>query len=385
MSLAAALFWSGLIVGGITAVGVAGALLVRRWVTVEVLERHNDVAGFIYAVIGVLYAVLLGFTAIIVWERFDEAQTNVEKEANELVDLFRNAQAFAAEDFREELETNLRSYVRIVVENEWPAMAEGKSSPDAWDAFNRLWQTYYRFSPQDEDERIWYSQSLTRLNQLGDQRRLRLLSSQSGGMPPVMWGVLLGAGAITIGFSFLFGTRNIVAQAVMTACIEMTIALVVLSIVVMQNPFAGHFTRIKPDAFNQIKDIFDSVPAAQYATAKAMLEKAVAAVKEDKAKALDMFNKGEGGFRDRDLYVFCANASDGIFTAHPHLKGKHLQELKGKKGYPFGQEMMQKASEGTIAEVHYWWPRPGMDKPLLKTTFYTKVGDQICGVGYYKE
>jgi hypothetical protein len=53
-----------------------------------------------------------------------------------------------------------------------------------------------------------------------------------------------------------------------------------------------------------------------------MLEKAVSAVKEDKAKALDMFNKGEGGFKDRDLYVWCANASDGIFTAHPTLKGK---------------------------------------------------------------
>ena len=71
--------------------------------------------------------------------------------------------------------------------------------------------------------------------------------------------------------------------------------------------------------------------------------------------------------------------------SHPYLKGEHLQDIKGKKGYPYGQEMMQKVSEGTIAEVHYWWPRPGMDKPLLKTTFYTKVGDQICGVGYYME
>src|SRR5262245_48712605 len=64
---------------------------------------------------------------------------------------------------------------------------------------------------------------------------------------------------------------------------------------------------------------------ADYGTAeeaKAMLERAVAAVKENKAKALDMFNKGEGGFKDRDLYVYCANASDGIFTAHPMLKGK---------------------------------------------------------------
>ena len=132
-----------------------------------------------------------------------------------------------------------------------------------------------------------------------------------------------------------------------------------------------------------------SVAAAQFGTAeeaKAMLEKAVTAVKEDKAKALDMFNKGEGGFKDRDLYVFCANASDGIVTAHPYAnKGKQLRDILGKKGYPLGQEVMQKATEGTIREVTYWWPRPATDTPLAKTAFYTKAGDQICGVGYYKE
>ena len=129
--------------------------------------------------------------------------------------------------------------------------------------------------------------------------------------------------------------------------------------------------------------------AAEYGTAdeaKAMLERAVAAVKEDKAKALDMFNKGEGGFKDRDLYVFCANASDGILTAHPYVqRGKLLQDIEGKHGAAFGKEIMQNATEGTIKEVTYWWPRPGSDKPVEKTSFYTKAGDQICGVGYYKE
>ena len=129
--------------------------------------------------------------------------------------------------------------------------------------------------------------------------------------------------------------------------------------------------------------------AAEYGSAdeaKAMLERAVAAVKEDKAKALDMFNKGEGGFKDRDLYVFCANTSDGILTAHPYgQKGKLLQDIEGKHGAAFGKEIMQEATEGTIKEVTYWWQRPGSDKPLQKTAFYTKVGDQICGVGYYKE
>ena len=137
----------------------------------------------------------------------------------------------------------------------------------------------------------------------------------------------------------------------------------------------------------QILSTAAPLPAAQFGTAEeaeAMLERAVAAVKEDKAKALDMFNKGEGGLKDRDLYVFCANASDGILTAHPYLKGEQLQTIVGKKGFPLGKEIMQKATAGQVKRVTYWWPRPGSDKPLEKETFYTKVAGQNCGVGYYK-
>jgi hypothetical protein len=127
---------------------------------------------------------------------------------------------------------------------------------------------------------------------------------------------------------------------------------------------------------------------AQFGTeteARAMLNRAVAALKANKENALAMFNKGEGGFKDRDLYVFCANASDGTLTAHPHLKGEHLQDIVGKKGYPLGKVIMETATEGKIDQVTYWWPRPGSDKALEKHSFYTKVADQHCGVGYYKE
>ena len=109
-----------------------------------------------------------------------------------------------------------------------------------------------------------------------------------------------------------------------------------------------------------------------------MLGRAIAAVKQDEANALDRFNKGDGGFKDRDLYVLCANASDGIITAHPSDKGGQL------KNFPLGPQVMRTATEGKVSEVTYWWPRPGSAKPLEKHTFYTKVGDQICGVGYYK-
>lgn len=120
------------------------------------------------------------------------------------------------------------------------------------------------------------------------------------------------------------------------------------------------------------------------AEARAMLAKAVAAVKADKAKALDQMQKGENGFKDRDLYMFCANASDGILTAHPALKGTKIETIKDKNGKALGEEMMKVAADGKVAEVSYVWPRPGDTTPVQKVSFVTKVGDQVCGVGYYK-
>ena len=126
--------------------------------------------------------------------------------------------------------------------------------------------------------------------------------------------------------------------------------------------------------------------------AKAMLERAVAAVKEDKAKALDMFNKGEGGFLDRDLYVFCSNVSDGKIVAlgNPNAKqnlGVDTRTIKDSTGKPFGEELYAgyQKPEGEITEVTYMFPRPGADKtPVAKVSLVTRVGDLGCGVGYYK-
>jgi signal transduction histidine kinase len=118
--------------------------------------------------------------------------------------------------------------------------------------------------------------------------------------------------------------------------------------------------------------------------AEAMLEKAVEALKADEAEALDTFNKAEGGFKDRDLYVFCADASTGMETAHPSHQGFKLQDMKDANDFAFGQKIMETAAEGTISEITYMWPKPGSEQPVEKTTYYTKADGQICGVGYYK-
>jgi signal transduction histidine kinase len=119
------------------------------------------------------------------------------------------------------------------------------------------------------------------------------------------------------------------------------------------------------------------------AEAKAMLDKAVAAVKKDMNAALAMFQKGEGGFKDRDLYPFCGGP-DGNFSAHPTLTGKSMKDLKDKTGKPLGEEMYKVAQDGKVSEVDYMWPRPGQTEPVKKVSYITKVGNQVCAVGYYK-
>ncbi len=147
-------------------------------------------------------------------------------------------------------------------------------------------------------------------------------------------------------------------------------------------------------AFGSVALMFSATAFAQgtAADARAMLDKTVTAIKADKPKTLDLINKGEGGFRQGDIYPFCSNVSDDKIVAvgNPNAKGligTDGRSLKDATGTAYGQEMYAAASkpEGQITEVGYTFPKPGADKtPVAKVSFVTKVGDLICGVGYYK-
>ena len=102
---------------------------------------------------------------------------------------------------------------------------------------------------------------------------------------------------------------------------------------------------------------------AQYGSpseARAMLDKAVMALKDDKAKALKMFSEGTGGFKDRDLYVACAGA-DGKVTSHidPTRIGMDRNTMKDVTGKPYGEEVQRVATEGKVVEVTVHVPSAG--------------------------
>src|SRR5215472_12237564 len=111
--------------------------------------------------------------------------------------------------------------------------------------------------------------------------------------------------------------------------------------------------------------------------ARAMLDKAVAAVKADQVVAIAMFLKGEGGFKDRDLYPFCFRISDGKTLAGPVavLAGIDVRTLKDSTGKAFGQEQFTAVQkpEGQVTEVSYLFPKPGTTAPAVpKVSFVTR-------------
>lgn len=117
--------------------------------------------------------------------------------------------------------------------------------------------------------------------------------------------------------------------------------------------------------------------------ARTMLERGIAALENDKPAALVAFNDADGAYRDRDLYIFCAG-SDGLITAHAKdMVHWSLREWIDISGEAIGEEMYSVATEGKISEVSYLYTRGDDPIPFEKTSLITKVGDQLCGVGYY--
>ena len=132
-----------------------------------------------------------------------------------------------------------------------------------------------------------------------------------------------------------------------------------------------------------------SAQSGTAAEAKAMLDRAVAALKSNEASALAEFNdKSNKQFHDRDLYVFCYDMTNGKFTAHinPAMMGTDVRTVKVKDD-PLGQRIfdtIKGSAPGSTVTVDYNFPRPGTTEPVPKESFVSLVGNQGCGVGYYK-
>ena len=245
-----------LIVGGSVGLAWVGIVLLHHRTAAPMDEKHNEVAGFIFATVGVLYAVLLAFTVIIVWEQYLAAESAVSQEAAALITVARDTSSFP-EPARGQVHDQLHAYAQFVINDEWRTMDEGtlehEESKGALAAINTVWSIYRSLPPGQVD-----SHTTDSLDNLSAQRAIRLQSNVAA-LPAVLWfGLLLGA-VVTICFCLVLHMKNVQLHAALTALLTGLVATSIWMIVIINHPFAGDL-HVSTDAFRHAIYVIDSLP-----------------------------------------------------------------------------------------------------------------------------
>ena len=246
-----------LVVGGVCLISLIGFELVHRLVPTQSRQRHNDVAGFIYAALGVIYAVLLALVVISVWEEYQAASETVEQEANSTAEVFLLGYELPDPEGAH-IQELARSYAEEVVHKEWPLMAQAEQpvleqeagTSAGWDLIDDLRATLHGFEPQTKSEEQLYAEGLDQVGRLGDARRTRLIASEEG-VPGILWSVLIFGGIATVGFTYLFGLQSTWAHRLMVVTLAAVIGLVLFTIAALGHPFSGG-ARIGPGFFELV-------------------------------------------------------------------------------------------------------------------------------------
>lgn len=220
-----------------TLLAMAGPVLVRRAVPLDRLRTNNEVAGFKFAVIGVLYAVLLAFVVIIAWERFHEAERALAAEAGAAGAISRLSTGLDAGGAAE-VRRRTAAYLQSVLADEWPSMARGHSSPGTSQALTDLYEAVLRERPGDMHDADLQTDLFRQLDQLTAARRDRLVMA-GGTVPGVIWFVLILGAVLTIMFTYLFGSQYVVMQSLMTGVLAAIIFSAILVVVAIDQPFTG--------------------------------------------------------------------------------------------------------------------------------------------------
>jgi hypothetical protein len=217
---------------------------------------HNDVAGFIIAVVGVTYAVLLAFVVVVSWENFSGAEKVVGNEAGALRNVYRDSTAFPP-DVRERIHADVRAYASVVVDREWPAMSRGEQGdPQVADTLDTFSQDLSALPVATPAQQQYVRVEADRFNDLVTARSARLDYVEQG-VPGVLWAALIVGAVVTIGFAMIFGMRSTLLHTLMIASLTALIGVLLFVSLAIDHPFAGDIA-VSPSPLQRVLEDFDA-------------------------------------------------------------------------------------------------------------------------------
>lgn len=233
--------WNGIgIVGGGMILAIVLVHFVRKLFPQAVLRASHDATGNLLAIVGTLYAVLLGLIVVDAMTRFERAIDCVQGEANCLADIFLLAGRLP-DPQRTRIHDQCRNYAEQVVDVEWPLMATGRMSAETRATALHLAHAIDDFEPVTEAQKAVFPLLLEQFRALWDQRRERAGTTQFG-IPAVEWTALVIGGLVTVLFAGLFCVENNRLHRLLTALSALVICLNLYLVSLFGYPFAGELS-----------------------------------------------------------------------------------------------------------------------------------------------
>ena len=231
---------------GVVAMVMAGLHLIQHWIPHPRRAQHNDVGGAIFAAIAVFYAVLVAFVIVALWTDDGTARQTTYNEANDLASVYWLSRQMPPAQGRP-LERLTLTYARTVISQEWPLMARHHSSPAATQLIYQMRDQAFSLNPKTLHDQVIFQEVTTSVTALAADRRTRL-DAVGAGLPPFLWAALIGGGALSVGFTFMFGLPSIWTHVVMAGLFAAVIVTSLILIKDLNYPFAGP-GKISPEAF----------------------------------------------------------------------------------------------------------------------------------------
>jgi len=246
------------IVGGSGVFAALGVFLVRKLIKPQVTEGHNDVLVPMFLNAGVLYAVLLAFLVVAVWENYEAAKENAGLEATTLVPLYRLSGGMSGQHGIN-VRRQTRAYIHDVIHEEWPGLAT--SSAGSSDARKQLGDMFRDFDNVDPATLAAHGQInqtfLNTLSEVTGERNKRLVQAGEG-LPPAMWVLAVGGGAVIVGMGFFLYMDRRWLHMMMASVLSMMIGTLLFIMLLLDRPFAGPLA-LEPAAFEAALLVLDDV------------------------------------------------------------------------------------------------------------------------------